>query len=95
MNNLNRTFARRLFISYLIATTERPSVPVLMAQTGWPRRTIQDVIKAIPGMGVNVYFKQDGRRNNDGYYVVDNWGAINPDWLRENINRVQQALEIK
>lgn len=95
MENLNRTFARRLYISHLIATTERPSVPVLMEQTAWPRRTIQDVIKAIPGMGINVYFKQDGRRNNDGYYVIDNWGAINPVWLEKNIESVKRALKAK
>lgn len=93
MDNLNTTFARRLFISHLITTVERPSVPVLMEKTGWPRRTIQDVIKAIPGMGVSIYFKQDGRRNNDGYYVIDQWGAINPDWLQQNIENVKSTLE--
>ncbi|MDO6562205.1 helix-turn-helix domain-containing protein [Amphritea sp. 1_MG-2023] len=95
MNTLNRTFARRLFISYLIATTERPSVPALIALTGWPRRTIQDVIKVIPGMGVNIYFKQDGRRNNDGYYVIDSWGAINSEWVKLNIDRIKRSLELK
>ena len=56
MESLNTTFARRLLISHLITTVERPSVPVLMAKTGWPRRTIQDVIKAIPGMGKVLFF---------------------------------------
>ena len=64
-----------------------------MEKTGWPRRTIQDVIKAIPGMGVNIYFKQDGRRNNDGYYVIDHWGAINQDWLTQNIDNVKSTLQ--
>lgn len=92
MDILNTTFARRLLISHLVSTVERPSVPVLMAETGWPRRTIQDVIKAIPGMGINIYFRQDGRRNNDGYYVIDNWGAINPIWLNQNIESVKISL---
>lgn len=95
MDNLNRTFARRLYIAHLIATAERPSVPALMEQTGWPRRTIQDVIKAISGMGIHIYFKQDGRRNNDGYYVIDHWGAINPDWLQHNIDRVTSVLQLQ
>lgn len=92
MDKLNSTFARRLLISHLVVTIDRPSVPVLMAETGWPRRTIQDVIKAIPGMGVNIYFKQDGCRNNDGYYVIDHWGAIDPGWLNTNIHSVKAAL---
>ncbi len=92
MDILNTTFARRLLISHLVSTVERPSVPALMAETGWPRRTIQDVIKAIPGMGVNIYFRQDGRRNNDGYYVIDSWGAINPIWLNQNIESVKKSL---
>ncbi|WP_290699821.1 helix-turn-helix domain-containing protein [Amphritea sp.] len=93
MDTLNATFARRLLIAHLVSTLEKPSVPVLMSETGWPRRTIQDVIKAIPGMGVNIYFRQDGRRNNDGYYVIDQWGAINPDWLDQNIDNVKKSLE--
>ena len=92
MDKLNTTFARRLLISHLVTTIERPSVPALMQETGWPRRTIQDVIKAIPGMGVKIYFKQDGRRNNDGYYVIDHWGAIDPQWLSCNIEHVKRAL---
>lgn len=92
MDTLNPTFARRLLILHLIYTMDRPSVPALMAETGWPRRTIQDVIKAIPGLGVNIYFKQDGRRNNDGYYVIDSWGAINRDWLSGNVQRIQSGL---
>lgn len=92
MDILNPTFARRLLIIHLVYTMDRPSVPALMAETGWPRRTIQDVIKAIPGLGVHIYFKQDGRRNNDGYYVIDNWGAINQDWLADNVGMIRSEL---
>jgi len=93
MGSLNATFARRILISHLIDTVERPSVPALMAETGWPRRTIQDVIKAIPGLGIQVHFKQDGRRNNDGYYVIEHWGAIDPKWVKKNIATVQKVLQ--
>ncbi|MCV6610960.1 MAG: helix-turn-helix domain-containing protein [Amphritea sp.] len=92
MDTLNPTFARRLLIIHLVYTMERPSVPALMAETGWPRRTIQDVIKAIPGLGVNIYFKQDGRRNNDGYYVIDSWGAIDHRWIIDNIEMIRKDL---
>lgn len=92
MDILNPTFARRLLIIHLIDNMERPSVPALMEETGWPRRTIQDVLKAISGLGVKIYFKQDGRRNNDGYYVIDSWGAINHNWIIDNIDWIRADL---
>ncbi|GGK59533.1 helix-turn-helix domain-containing protein [Amphritea balenae] len=92
MDKLNTTFARRLLISHLVTTIDRPSVPALMAETGWPRRTIQDVIKAIPGIGIQIHFKQDGRRNNDGYYVIDGWGAIDPSWLSQNVVKIKRSI---
>ncbi|MBX9334874.1 helix-turn-helix domain-containing protein, partial [Serratia marcescens] len=49
---INPVFARRLYLCWLISHSERPNVPRLMALTGWPRRTLQDVLKALPGMGV-------------------------------------------
>lgn len=93
MKKLNSTFARRLLISHLVNTIHRPSVPALMIETGWPRRTIQDVIKAIPGLGIKIHFKQDGRRNNDGYYVIDNWGPFDPHWVDRNLKSLQSSLK--
>ncbi len=92
MKKLNSAFARRLVITHLVNTLERPNVSVLMLETGWPRRTIQDVIKAIPGLGIKIYFKQDGRRNNDGYYVIDNWGPFNPSWVEGNLKTLESSL---
>ena len=93
MEKLSSTFARRLLISHLVVTIERPSVPALMVETGWPRRTIQDVIKAIPGLGIHIHFKQDGHRNNDGYYVIDSWGPIDQNWISRHLKDVRTALE--
>ncbi|WP_105902503.1 helix-turn-helix domain-containing protein [Vibrio gangliei] len=73
---LSPVFARRLYIALLIKDLERPNVPKLMAITGWPRRTIQDVLKALPAIGIHLSFIQDGRRHNDGYYMVNNWGPF-------------------
>lgn len=64
---INPVFARRLYLCWLISHSERPNVPRLMALTGWPRRTLQDVLKALPGMGVELQFVQQGVRNNDGF----------------------------
>ncbi len=93
MELLNPTFCRRLLITHLIATDERPSVPQLMSVTGWPRRTIQDIIKALPGMGIKLHFQQDGKRNNDGYYVIESWGAIDPNWVQAQLEEINKTID--
>lgn len=49
---LNPVFARRLYLCWLISSAEALNVPRLMTLTGWPRRTLQDVLKALPGLGL-------------------------------------------
>ncbi len=73
---LSPVFARRLYLALLVETVERANVPKLIELTGWPRRTIQDVLKALPAIGINLEFVQDGRRHNDGYYAVNDWGPF-------------------
>ncbi|MCW8885125.1 MAG: winged helix-turn-helix domain-containing protein [Motiliproteus sp.] len=90
---MNPTFCRRLLICHLISTEDRPSVPHLIEATGWPRRTIQDIIKALPGMGIDLHFQQDGKRNNDGYYVLENWGPIDRSWVKTEIQKIRDAIE--
>ncbi len=46
---LNPVFARRLYLAVLVEEMERPNVPRLIEATGWPRRTIQDVLKSLSG----------------------------------------------
>ncbi|WP_434356408.1 helix-turn-helix domain-containing protein [Parasalinivibrio latis] len=87
---LNPVFARRLYLAYLVQDIERPNVPRLVEVTGWPRRTIQDVIKSLPGLGIQLSFVQDGRRHNDGYYKVESWGPFKLDWVlsrREDLSK--------
>ena len=45
------------------------------------RRTIQDVLKALPGLGIELTFIQDGRRHNDGYYKLSDWGPFDLQWV--------------
>lgn len=71
---LNPVFARRLYLCWLISSAEALNVPRLMTLTGWPRRTLQDVLKALPGLGVTLTFVQHGVRNNAGYYQLESWG---------------------
>jgi len=78
---LSPVFARRLYLALLVESLERPNVPKLIEKTGWPRRTIQDVIKALPGIGIELMFVQDGRRHNDGYYQLSDWGPFDSQWV--------------
>lgn len=94
MTELNPTFCRRLLTAHLIDQVERPNLPELMQRTGWPRRTLQDIIKALPGMGIRVAFEQDGVRHNDGYYRLDDWGPIDARWVHAHLDRIAELLEL-
>ncbi len=90
---LNPTFCRRLLLLLAIEELDRPSVPTLIGHLGWPRRTIQDILKALPGLGVQVHFIEDGVRHNDGYYEVRGWGGLNADWARQHKAELKAALD--
>ncbi|GAM57744.1 hypothetical protein JCM19231_3276 [Vibrio ishigakensis] len=89
---LNPVFARRLYLAHLVASLERPNVPKLIERTGWPRRTIQDVLKALPGIGISLQFVQDGRRHNDGYYQVSDWGPLDQQWVEVNTKKLESQF---
>ncbi|MFC0225200.1 winged helix-turn-helix domain-containing protein [Serratia aquatilis] len=89
---INSVFARRLYLCWLINNSERPNVPHLMELTGWPRRTLQDVLKALPGLGVKLQFVQQGSRNNAGYYQLENWGPLNKDWIDQHHQKLLTAI---
>ncbi|OEF23987.1 helix-turn-helix domain-containing protein [Vibrio rumoiensis] len=89
---LSPIFARRLYIALLIEHLERPNVPLLIECTGWPRRTIQDSLKALPLIGICLSFIQDGRRHNDGYYQVENWGPFDLRVLNQWLQKLEKQL---
>lgn len=91
---LNPVFARRLYLALLVEHTERPNVPRLIEQTGWPRRTIQDVLKALPGLGIELTFIQDGRRHNDGYYKLSDWGPFDLQWVESREQDLMASLAV-
>ncbi|MCA0899666.1 helix-turn-helix domain-containing protein [Microbulbifer agarilyticus] len=94
-SGLNPTICRRLLIAYLIERLPRPNNPALEEATGWPRRTIQDVIaKGLPGHGTLVAFVQQGVRNNDGYYEMKDWGSIDRKWVQENLAAIVEELQV-
>ncbi len=91
---LSPVFARRLYLALLVEDLERPNVPKLIEETGWPpRRTIQDVLKALPGIGIELMFIQDGRRHNDGYYHLSDWGGpFDSQWVVERKGEIALTL---
>ena len=95
INDLNPTFARRLILAQLIHSQPRPGVPELIRLTGWPRRTLQDIIKVLPGLGLDVVFVQDGKRNNDGYYQLNSWGPFDPNWIQQHRSQLFALLDLK
>lgn len=90
---LNPTFCRRLLLLLAIEELDRPSVPSLIRHLGWPRRTIQDILKALPGLGVQVQFIEDGVRHNDGYYEIQAWGGLNAEWAYQHKAELKAALD--
>lgn len=89
---LNSVFARRLYICWLLKNEQRPNVPKLMVLTRWPRRTLQDVLKALPGMGIELTFVQQGERNNDGYYQIKSWGPFDAEWVDSHHDQLLAAI---
>ena len=94
IDSLNPTFVRRLIVAHLIASQPRPSAPELIRLTGWPRRTLQDIIKALPGLGLEVVFVEDGKRHNDGYYQLRHWGPFDSNWVEDNATALLQQFDI-
>lgn len=90
---INPVFARRLYLCWLISTNEHPNVPRLMELTGWPRRTLQDVLKALPGLGLELQFVQQGVRNNAGYYQLVSWGPLSQGWINQHHEMLLAAID--
>lgn len=89
-----RAFFRKLYLSYLISS-DTHNLTSLQKLTGMPRRTIQDSIKDLSDIGIDCSFEQnEGGRHNDGHYRVNHWGPIQPEWIGQNIDRIEAALEI-
>lgn len=94
-SSLNPTICRRMLIVYLIEQLPKPNNPALEEVTGWPRRTVQDIIsKGLPGHGTRVAFVQEGVRNNDGYYQLQDWGSFDRGWIERHLHEICAALQL-
>lgn len=81
-------FARRLYLAHLINAGVN-TVPALMEATGMPRRTIQDSIGRMNEVSITCVFV--GARRNGAYQIKD-WGAINKNWVENNLEHISGAL---
>ncbi len=87
------SFYRRLYVAWLIDSGQAETVPALIEATGMPRRTAQDTIAALADLDIACEFEQqDGERNHIGRYVIRQWGAIDREWIGQNLGQIRQVL---
>jgi len=87
------SFYRRLYVAHLIDSGIASSVPALTDVTGMPRRTAQDTIAALADLDIVCEFEQlDGGRNHAGGYRIRDWGAIDRQWIVQNLQQVKAVL---
>lgn len=78
------SFYRRLYVVWLIAQGIN-TVPKIIEATGMPRRTAQDTLAAIHELDVDM-------ENINGTYRIRNWGAVNQNWVDNNIQQIKNVL---
>lgn len=83
------SFYRRLYVAYLIDTGIN-TVPMLLDATRMPKRTLQDTILALSELDITC--KTAGGTKNRTY-SIENWGAINKDYISNNLQYVKGVLE--
>ncbi|WIO73142.1 winged helix-turn-helix domain-containing protein [Porticoccaceae bacterium LTM1] len=85
-------FNRKLYLAHLIDSGQY-SVPSLEEVTGMPRRTIQDTLKTLSDIGIEVVFTpKPGARHNEGSYQVSSWGPIHKKWVKNHLESIKAVL---
>ena len=82
------SFYRRLYVAHLI-NTGCNTVPSITAETGMPRRTAQDTIKALHELDIHCEFIG---ATKDGTYQILDWGPINPEWVVKSLKDIKDVL---
>ncbi len=54
-----------------------------------PRRTAQDTLIAMKELGIECEFVG---ANKAGSYRINDWGAVNPEWVREHLGDIKAVL---
>ncbi|APE04344.1 hypothetical protein BM526_20445 (plasmid) [Alteromonas mediterranea] len=83
------SYYRRLYVAYLIDSGTN-TVPALLDATAMHRRTLQDTLKALAELDI-IIESRGGTKNAS--YAVKSWGAIDRDWIKNNLQHVKSVLE--
>jgi hypothetical protein len=86
-----KAYYRKLYLALLI-DGQRHDLHSLERGTGMPRRTLQDSIKAMPDIGIECEFVQDGPKHRHGYYRVVDWGDHRPEWIAQHKHDIEAVL---
>ena len=87
------SFYRRLYVAWPIDSGTAVSVPAIVEATGMPRRTAQDTLAALADLDIDCRFVQEaGERHNGGHYRIDDWGAIDRQWIERNLAQIKAVL---
>jgi hypothetical protein len=78
------SFYRRLYVAWLIEQGSN-TVPKIIDATGMPRRTAQDTLAAIHELDIEM-------ENTNGTFRIMSWGAVNRNWLTDNIEQIKTVL---
>ncbi len=54
-----------------------------------PRRTAQDTLVAMKELGIECEFVG---ANKDGGYRINDWGAVNSEWVRAHLGEIKGVL---
>ena len=66
-------------VRIIVKEGEKASMPVFQEQLGISKSTINRYLRVLREVfGVKIYFV---RKNRTGYYVVEDYGAFNPEWF--------------
>ena len=87
------SFYRRLYVAWRIDSQTATSVPARLEATGMPRRTAQDTIAALADLDIACVFEQQpGARNHAGHYRIQDWGAIDRQWIGRHLQQLREVL---
>ncbi len=82
------SFYRRLYVAHLINSGIN-TVPQIVERAGMPRRTAQDTITALEELAIDCEFVG---AKKCGAYKINDWGAINPLWIKNRLKHICEVL---
>ncbi len=79
-----------MYVAFLIDSGTN-TVPALLEATEMHRRTLQDTLKALADL--DIIIETRGGTKNASYAIIS-WGAIDKDWIKNNLQHVKSALSL-